>query len=128
MDSSSTQTENFSNLVRVIITTDKGSYKVNGTVFDGKQERIVKINEFDIDIKPGGRLIVTQNFDVPGVIGQIGSILGSHNINIARMAVGRDSKTGRSLNVTTVDNEVGNDVLELLKKAKNVSKVKLIKL
>jgi len=128
VDSSSTQTENFSNLVRVIITTDKGSYKVNGTVFDGKQERIVKINEYDIDIRPGGSLIVTQNFDVPGVIGQIGSILGSHNINIARMAVGRDSKTGRSLNVTTVDNEVGNDVLELLKKAKNVSKVKLIKL
>ena len=127
VDSKSTVTENFSNLIRVIITTDKGSYKVNGTIFDGKKERIVKINDFDIDMIPEGNLIITHNMDKPGVIGQIGTILGSNNINIARMAVGRTSRGGSSLNVTTIDGNVSLEVLDKIRNAKNVTSAVLIK-
>lgn len=128
VDSKSKETENYANLVRVIITTDKGTFKVNGTIFDDMKERIVKLNDFDIDMMPEGNLILTHNLDVPGVIGQIGTILGGNNINIARMAVGRNSAYGGALNVTTVDNEVPPDVLEKLRKARNVVSVRLVKL
>ena len=128
VDSKSKETENYANLVRVIITTDKGTFKVNGTIFDDMKERIVKINDFEIDMSPRGTMILTHNLDVPGVIGQIGTILGSNSINIARMAVGRNAAYGGALNVTMVDSNVSEDVLDKLRKAKNVVSVRLVKL
>ena len=127
VDSKSKETENYTNLVRVIITTDKDVFKVNGTIFDDMKERIVKLNDFDIDMMPEGNLILTHNLDVPGVIGQIGTILGNSNINIARMAVGRNSAYGGALNVATVDGEVPNDAIEKLRNAKNVVSVRVVK-
>ncbi len=128
VDSKSAQTENYASLIRVIITTDRGSWKVNGTIFDDKKERIVKINDFDIDMMPEGNLILTHNLDVPGVIGQIGTILGGNSINIARMAVGRNSALGGALNVTTVDSGVPEKVLDMLKRAHSVTSVRVIRL
>ncbi len=127
VESSSDVSENFANLMRVMITTDAGTYKVNGTVFDDKKERIVKINDFDIDMTPKGTLIISQNFDRPGVIGAIGSILGATGINISHMAVGRTSEKGRSLNVTMVDSDVPPEVVEKLRGANNVTEVRIIK-
>ena len=37
----------------------------------------------------GGTLIVIANQDQPGVIGAVGTILGSHKVNIASFALGR---------------------------------------
>ncbi|MBI2130311.1 phosphoglycerate dehydrogenase [Candidatus Woesearchaeota archaeon] len=128
VESKSVDTENYANLIRVIVTTDKGSCKANGTMFDDRKERIVKINDFDIDMEPRGNMVLTHNLDVPGVIGQIGTIMGSSSINIARMAVGRNSAAGGALNVTIVDSDVNEDVLQRLRNAKNVTSVRIVRL
>ena len=115
-------------MIRVIITTDKASFKVNGTIFDDLKERIVKINDFDIDMTPQGTMILTHNLDVPGVIGQIGTALGNNGINIAAMAVGRNSAVGGALNVTMVDSDVPENVLQMIRRAGNVTSVRVVKL
>ena len=38
-----------------------------------------------------GTLLVIRNQDTPGVIGEVGSVLGRHGVNIANFALGRDA-------------------------------------
>ena len=127
VDSKSTDTENFANLVRIIITTDKGSYKVNGTIFDDKKARIVKINDFEVDIHPEGTLLICHNKDVPDVIGSIGTVLGTNKINIGSMYVGRDKSNGLALNVIGIDSEISKEMVEKIRAVKNVINVQLVK-
>ena len=65
-----------------------------------------------MDIEPSGKMILLTNSDVPGVIGEVGQILGNEKINIADFRLGR-SKNGE-LAVILVDEDVSTDVLTKL--------------
>ena len=103
----------YKNLVTVRISTDKESVHISGTLFGSESPRIVDVNGFDMDISPKGKMILFKNNDVPGVIGKVGTLLGSHQINIADFRLGRD-KTGKAMALILVDNEVSKTVLEAL--------------
>ena len=102
----------YKNKISVQITTDNGSVKIGGTIFDDDEQRIVTIGDFKTDFKPKGRMIVFKNTDVPGVIRDVSSILASANINIADFRLGRGD--GEALAVILVDQEVSKEVLAKL--------------
>jgi D-3-phosphoglycerate dehydrogenase len=120
--------EEYANLISVEVTTDTGVRSVSGTMFTKKDSRIVKIDEFHVDVIPQGYMIVAHNTDVPGIIGHIGTILGNNKINIASMTFGREIQGGKTLSVLNVDSEVSENVLEEIRKVKNILDVMLIKL
>jgi D-3-phosphoglycerate dehydrogenase len=99
-----------------------------GTLFTKMHPRIVKINDSYIDVVPEGDMLVIKNKDVPGIIGQIGTILGKNSINIAAMSFGREEKGGLAFSVVNIDQEAQKDVLDEIRKAKNIHDVKAIKL
>ncbi len=67
---------------------------------------IVEINDFWVDVSPGeGYLLFAENVDRPGMIGRIGTFLGTKKINISFMRVGRASEGGRALMVLGLDDE-----------------------
>jgi len=72
-------------------------------------------------------MIYFSNNDKPGVIGNIGTVLGQSNVNIAGMQLGRDQEGGRALALLLVDNAVGADVLQRLQKIDNILTAKAIK-
>ena len=102
----------FKNRVEVRISTDEESVYIAGTLF-GDSPRIVDINGFDMDVIPKGKMILFKNSDVPGVIGKVGTLLGSHAINVADFRLGRD-KSGYAMALILVDSEVPRAVLEEL--------------
>jgi len=106
-------TSAFKNQVTVKITTTHGVNSTSGTIFDEDVQRIIKINDYLMDIEPSGKMILLSNSDVPGVIGEVGQILGNESINIADFRLGR-SKNG-ALAVILVDEDVSNDTLSKLK-------------
>lgn len=115
-------TSAFKNQVTVKITTKNGLNATSGTIFDEDVQRIIKINDYLMDIEPTGKMILLSNSDVPGVIGSVGSILATDNINIADFRLGR-SKNG-ALAVIIVDDNVSDATLEKLENleaAKSVS-------
>lgn len=118
----------FSNLITVTIKSDKETLSVSGTVFTKHRIRIVKINDFYIEAVPQGQMLITHNADKPGVVGSLGTILGKHKINIAYMTFGREKTGGRVLNVLNMDSVPKEEVLEEIRKAKNIISIKLIKL
>lgn len=99
-----------------------------GTLFSKKDPRIVAIDNFKVEIVPEGQLLYIYNNDKPGVIGNIGSVLSKHNINIARMHFGREAAGGRAISVVTIDTPATPQVLEEIKTLPNILSVKQITL
>ncbi|MCM8795662.1 MAG: phosphoglycerate dehydrogenase [Candidatus Omnitrophica bacterium] len=118
----------FVNLIQLEIKTDKESKCVAGTLSANKQPRIVKIDDYYVEATPEGEMLITQNWDRPGIIGNLGTILGKHNINIAAMTFGRQRPAGRAISVLNVDSPVSAELIEKIKKLENILTVKTIRL
>ncbi len=118
----------FVNLIQLEIKTDKESKKISGTLSANKQPRIVKIDGNYVEVSPIGEMIVMQNWDKPGIIGNIGTLLGGYNINIAAMTFGRQSLGGKAISVLNVDSPVSADILNKIKKLENVLEAKVIRI
>ncbi len=65
---------------------------------------------------------------MPGVIGDIGTILGNNKINIAGMQFGRKEAGGIAIAIVNVDSFIPDNILEELKNAPNIKSIKLVKL
>ena len=102
-ESRSAGAEDFTNLITIEATTAEGSNRVSGTIFGKHEPRIVVVNTTRVDVVPEGHVLLIHNEDKPGAIGSIGTLLGQHNINIARMHVGQEKDGGR--NVIFLDTE-----------------------
>ncbi|MCK9336468.1 MAG: phosphoglycerate dehydrogenase [Arcobacteraceae bacterium] len=109
-------TSGYKNKVSIKITTQNSTYSISGTIFDEDVQRIVEINNFALDVEPNGHMILFSNSDVPGVIGEVGKLLGDNNINIADFRLGRNTKG--ALAVIIVDEEVSSDILTKLSSLK----------
>ena len=127
-ESKSSKEEEFVNLVQLEIKTDKESRCIAGTLSPNKQPRIVKIDGYYVEISPLGELVVIQNWDRPGIIGNLGTIFGKHNINIAAMNFGREKAAGKAITVLSVDSQVTPEILESIKNTENILAVKVIKI
>ena len=108
------EAKNFANLITVTARTEKSSVRVQGTLF-GEEGRIVMINDYRVDFVPQGWLMIGPHIDRPGIIGKVGTILGSQGINIASMQVGRSEKAGNQMMVLSVQSPIPAPVLEQLK-------------
>ena len=93
------------------------SITVNGTLMGIKlTEKIIAIDEFDLDLAPTDHLLFLRYEDRPGVVGAVGNTLGKAGINIAGMQVARDKKGGEALMAITVDSAIPSDLVELVRK------------
>jgi len=128
-ESKTEDVENFSSLISITLRTEGEFEKtVAGTLFGKDDPRIVKIDGFWMDASPSGYMLICSFIDKPRVIGPVCTILGDYNINIAGMQVGREKIEGEAVMVLNVDNPVGSDIIEDIKKVENVIDVKQVKL
>ncbi|MEW5909567.1 MAG: phosphoglycerate dehydrogenase [Thermodesulfobacteriota bacterium] len=88
---------------------------ISGTIFGKKEMRVVKINDFRLELVPEGYMVLIYNQDKPGAIGSIGSTLGKHQINISRMQVGQDQEKKKNVIFLKTDTLVPESVLQELK-------------
>jgi D-3-phosphoglycerate dehydrogenase len=96
--------------------------EVSAGVF-GNIQRLTSINGYNLDIPLTGNLIVIKNFDKPGVIGHIGTVLGQYGVNIGNMEVGRKSAGGQVITVIGVDQKVSEEVIEKIKSQETIEDV-----
>jgi len=124
----SSETKDYTNLIALTVRTSKETSRTSGAVFGQNDPRIVRINEFSVEIAPEGYLLAVSNKDVPGVIGNLGTTLGSHNVNIARLHLSRDAQSKKALVVLNTDSPVGPDILDKLRKLPHVVSITPIKM
>ncbi|HJL53770.1 MAG TPA: NAD(P)-dependent oxidoreductase, partial [Arenicellales bacterium] len=105
-----------------------GNRVIIGSVFDGEYPRIVQVGDYHLDVDPSGTLLVMKNSDVPGVIGQVGTLLGDYGVNIGEWRLGRVRKGEDALSFINLDNEPSEEAITALEKVSAVKKLKVIRL
>ena len=93
----------FESLVSVKLHTSDGDRWVEGTIFEPASPRLVSVRGVAVEAPLAGTLLLIANDDQPGVIGEVGTILGKHRINIANFALGRGE--GGAVGVVNVDED-----------------------
>jgi D-3-phosphoglycerate dehydrogenase / 2-oxoglutarate reductase len=111
----STATGGYLSKVRVEAEGDKESHSVAGTVFHSRYARITAMDDFSMELRPEGDLVITFNADQPGVIGEVGTVFGKHGINIASMTFGRKTDTKEACLALMLDAVPPAKVLEELR-------------
>ncbi len=84
----------FVNLIRVEALLGEERHFVSGTVLGHRHGRMVELDRFMLDAIPEGPMLVTFHEDQPGVVGQIGQILGDEHVNISRVQLGSAENGG----------------------------------
>ena len=105
IESRSSRSRHFTSLVKIKLTTDVGVRRVEGTVFEPNSPRLVSVRGIDVEAPLGGTMVIIANDDQPGVIGEVGTILGRHRVNIANFALGRGE--AGAIGVVNVDEDAG---------------------
>jgi D-3-phosphoglycerate dehydrogenase len=128
IESKTAEVQDFASLMVLEVESEKAKSLLLGTLFTKVDPRIVKLDDFYVDFVPEGTMLVVFNKDVPGIIGTIGTTFGKNNINVASVSFGRSEKGGRAVSVWNVDSDISKEVLEEIKKNKNVYGFKRVKL
>jgi len=118
----------FQSLVRAEAECDEGTFVVEGSLRGRGEPRVVLINEFRVDVEPVGRLLLLEAPDQPGVIGKVGTLLGSRGINIAQMHVGQSASEPVQLMVLNLEGDVPSGVLNELTALECLRSVHLVDL
>jgi D-3-phosphoglycerate dehydrogenase len=101
VESRSSRPRDFVNVISIKLRSGTQERWVEGTVFEPGSPRVCTLEGIPVEAPLGGTLIVMRNEDRPGVIGDVGSALGRHGINIGSFALGRDERG--AVSVISVD-------------------------
>jgi D-3-phosphoglycerate dehydrogenase len=127
VESRSTRPRNYTSLISVKLHGTAGEKWVEGAVFERTLPRLVLVDGISVETPLDGTMILIRNNDQPGVIGDIGTILGRHGVNIANFALGRDGSN--AIGVVTVDETtpIPDAVLADLKQVKAIREARIVR-
>src|SRR5919202_1206922 len=97
-----------------------GEHTVTGAVLGESEIRITSVDDFPVNVSPTHHMLFTLHRDMPGIIGKIGSQLGSFNVNIASMQVGRKIVRGDAVMVLSLDDPLPEGILEEITKVAGI--------
>ncbi len=117
--------KDYPNLISIRATGERGTVNVSGTVVQGNKPALVDINGYRLNVTEQGRLLVARNLDRPGIIGQVGTVLGKADVNIGFMQVGRKQVGDDAVMVLGVDQNLPETVMEQLNEIEALSEIRL---
>lgn len=125
-ESKSAAPEDYTSLLAVTVKTKSGDKTIEGTLFGKKDIRIVKIDGYKVDVLPEGYMLVSIHIDKPGIIGRVGTLLGSRSINIAGMHVGRERVGQLAVMVLNVDDQIPEDLMKEINSLDGIENATLV--
>jgi D-3-phosphoglycerate dehydrogenase/(S)-sulfolactate dehydrogenase len=124
----SAEPHDWASLVTVSVRGAGRETRVQGTVYGKREARIVGVGAFRVEAVPEGHVIVCENDDAPGVVGNLGTALGEAGVNIARVSLSRLDDRSGAFSFLNVDSAPTPEVLEKLRRLPHVRTVRAIHL
>ncbi|MDY6831962.1 MAG: ACT domain-containing protein, partial [Thermodesulfobacteriota bacterium] len=119
----------YTSLITISVTSGAGTHTVAGTIFGKNEARVVRINDFRLEMIPTkGFFAIIHNLDKPGAIGSIGTTLGDFGVNIERMQVGQKGDNLRNIIFLRTGSRIPDDALAALKELPLVKDVTVFEL
>lgn len=124
------ETSSFASSITAEVSGGGSTAQASGVPLGLKMPRLVMIDGQRLESYLDGTLVIFGHEDVPGIIGQIGTVFGKHGVNIAQMTVGRnsDSPGGPAVGVLNLDSAPSAEALEELVSIDGVHTAKRIDL
>ncbi|BAZ06692.1 phosphoglycerate dehydrogenase [Calothrix sp. NIES-3974] len=101
-------------------TGNLGTHAVTGALLGDGEIRLTNLDGFPINVPPSHHMLFTLHRDMPGIIGKLGSLLGSFNVNIASMQVGRKIVRGDAVMVLSLDDPLPEGILAEITKVAGI--------
>ena len=127
IESRSSRPRNYTNLLSIKLHTSDGERWVEGAVFERTSPRLVLVDGIAVEAPLEGAMIVIRNDDQPGVIGEVGTILGRHRLNIANFALGREGASAIGVVIVDEASPIPASVLEDLRKVKAIREARIVR-
>jgi D-3-phosphoglycerate dehydrogenase len=108
------KTEDYTHLMEIMTEIGETNYKLMGSVINGISN-IISLQEFPIEFRLEGIVLVVQNRDIPNMVGTIGTFIGSKNINIARLELARIKKGTTAFTALSLDTPLSDTEIKELK-------------
>ena len=99
-----------------------------GAVAPDNTPHITNVQGYAFDLVPEPYMILALNDDKPGMIGQMGTLLGAAHVNIAFMQVSRDVNKNTAMMIMTVDSPVAKPTLDMLEGLDGIQSADFIRL
>lgn len=106
------------------VKTDKQERSVSGTLYGSKLPRLVEVNEIKLEAELGKNMLFINNEDKPGLIGDVGNVLGNAKVNIANFHLGRGKKKNDAVALVDIDEKISDKLLQKVQKLSSVKQVK----
>ncbi len=106
--------------LHLVATGSLGEHSATGALLSDSEVHITGIDDFPVNVTPTRYMLLTLHRDMPGIIGKIGSLLGSFNVNIASMQVGRKIVRGDAVMVLSIDDPLPDGLLEEILKVPGI--------
>jgi D-3-phosphoglycerate dehydrogenase len=131
IESRSSRPRDFANMLSLKLHTTDGERWIEGAVFEPDHPRLTTLDGVEVEAPLAGLVLVVRNDDQPGVIGEIGTVLGRHAVNIASFALGRGR--GGAIGVVNLDQDAGGEAemtraIEELRALPAIRDVRLVRL
>jgi len=124
----SQELKNYANLIAIEVKGNGTTHQLAGTIFNKGDIKLVQLDNFFMETVPAKHMLIIPHSDKPGMIGQVGTILGEYLINVAGMQVGRGEIGGNAVMVMAVDDVVTEAALEKMRKIEGIFDVRYVSL
>jgi len=111
-------------VITVTVKTEERERAVAGTLFTGKEPRIVNIEGVPVEAALAPHMLFIRNEDKPGLVGSVGSLLGESGQNIADFRLGRIPEGHSAVCLISLDEPCPDEIFE---KVANLPQVKTAK-
>ncbi len=128
VESRSNRVRSYSNLISVKLRTGDQEEWIEGTLLSLDNTRLVSVDGITVEAPLHGTILFIRNNDTPGVIGQIGTLLGNNNINIANFALGRSDGNHHAVGVVNVDSPISETVLQQIRGCSSIRFARVVRL
>ena len=111
----SSRERSHSNLISIQLRSLQGREWIEGAILRHGNLRLVSIDGIPVESNLGEHILLIRNNDKPGVIGQVGTILGDAQINIASFVLGRDDNLSYAVGIVNTDTSIPEQVLQRIR-------------
>ncbi|HKK16005.1 MAG TPA: phosphoglycerate dehydrogenase [Gammaproteobacteria bacterium] len=121
-ESRSSESRDYLTLISLTASFDSQDITLAGTLFDERHPRLVRINDYYLEAPLQGNLLITRHIDKPGVIGDIGALLATEQINIATMQVGNNDQSDMAIAIIGISHLLDESTLDKVRNLAAIDK------
>ena len=128
VEESSSESTEYVSLVRLSGFVGEREISLAGTI-GRRSPMLVEMFGYELDLPLSQYMLIVRNADVPGLIGRVGTFLGTLEVNIANMVVGRSSITGAAAMMgIDIDLPLSPEMVEGVRELEGVEEAQFIQL